>query len=185
MCFIDYSKAFDSVDHDLLWRNLQELETPTHLIKLMNNLHTNQDATMRTEFGNSSWFKIGKGVRQSCILSPYLFNLYTKSIMRKSGIETIQGITIRGRVINNLRYADDTTLITENLDDLRTPINSVKETSEKAGLRLNIKKTKGMTTAGLQELKLENNYIALYTISTSWGQLFVTMQIAKKKFGEG
>ena len=82
--------------------NLQELGIPTHLIKLMNNLYTNHEATVRTEFGNASWFKIGKGVRQGCILSPYLFNLYTDSIMRKAGIETIEGITIGGRMINNL-----------------------------------------------------------------------------------
>ena len=113
LCFIDYSKAFDSVVHDLLWRNLQELGIPTQLIKLMNNLYTNQEATMRTEFGNTSWFKIGKGVRQGCILSVYLFNLYTKRINRKAGIETIQGVIIRERMISNLRNADDKTLITE------------------------------------------------------------------------
>ena len=119
---------------------MQELGIPTHLIKLMNNLHTNEKATMRTGFGNTSWFKIGKGVRQGCILSPYLFNLYTESIMRKAGIEKIQGKIIEGRMKNNLRYADDTTLITENLHDLRKLINTVKETTKKAGLRLNVKK---------------------------------------------
>ena len=105
MCFIDYSKAFDCVDHDLLWKILQELGIPRHLIKLMNNLYTNQETTMRTEFGNTLWFKIGKGVRQGCVLSPYLFNLYTENIMRKAGIEKIQGIKIKGRMINNLRYS--------------------------------------------------------------------------------
>ena len=89
MCFIDYSEVFDGVDHDLLWRNLQELGILRHLIKLMDNLYTNQEATMRTEFGNTSWYKIGKDVPQDCILSPCLFNLYTESIMRKAGIETI------------------------------------------------------------------------------------------------
>ena len=130
MGFIDYSKAFDCVDHDLIWRNFQESVTTRYLIKLMNNLYISQEPTMRTEFGNTSWFKIGKGVRQDCILSPYLCNLYTESIMRKVGIETIQGTTIRERTINNLRYADDTTLITGNLDDLKILINTVKETSE-------------------------------------------------------
>ena len=152
------SKAFNSIDRDLLWRNSQELGIPTHLIKLMNNLYTNQEA-MRTEFGNTSWFKIGKGVRQGCILFPYLFNLYTESIMRKAGIETIQGITIGERMIKNLGCADDTTLITENLDDLRTLINTVKEISEKKGLRLNTKKTKVVTTVGLEEFKLEDDHI--------------------------
>ena len=74
-CFVDYSKAFDGAEHDLLWRNLQELGIPRHLIKPMNNLYTNQEANMRTEFGNTSWFKIRKDVRQGCILSPCLFNL--------------------------------------------------------------------------------------------------------------
>ena len=96
MCFIDYRTAFDGVDHDLLRKNLQEFGIPIHLIKLMNNLYTNQEATTRTEFGNTSWFKIRKGVRQSCILSPYLFKLYTESIMRNAGIEIMQGITIGG-----------------------------------------------------------------------------------------
>ena len=92
MCFIDYSKAFDCVEHNLLQKKLQEVGLPRHLIKLMNNLYTNQEATMRTEFGNTSWFKIRKGVIQGCITSPYPFNLYMESIMRKSGIEAIQEI---------------------------------------------------------------------------------------------
>ena len=96
MCFINYSKAFGGVDHDLLWRNWQELGIPRHLIKLMNNLHTNQEATMRTEFGDILWFKSRKGVRQGCVLPPCLFNLYTERIMRKAGIETIQGKTVAG-----------------------------------------------------------------------------------------
>ena len=90
------------------------LGIPRHLIKLMNNLYTNQEATMKTEFGDISWFKIRKGTRQGCILCPCLFNLYTESIMRKAGIEAMQGITIGGRMINNLIYADETTLITGN-----------------------------------------------------------------------
>ena len=97
MRFIDYSKEFDGVDRDLLWRNLQELGISRHLIKLMNNLYPNQEATMRTEFGNKSWFKIRKGVRQGCIIFPCLFSLYKESIVRKAGIETIQGITIGGQ----------------------------------------------------------------------------------------
>ena len=79
MCFIDYSKAFDCVDHDLLWRNLQHLGISRHLMKLMNNLYTNQGANMRTKFGNTSLFEIGKGVRQGSILSLYLFDVYRKA----------------------------------------------------------------------------------------------------------
>ena len=148
---------------------------------------------MKTEFGNTSWFKIGKGERQGSILSPYLFNLYTKSIMRKAGTETIQGmdtiqffllLLIGGRMINNLRYADDKTLITENLDDLRTLINTVKETSEKAGLRLNIKKTKVMTTAGLQEFKLENNHIKIVHCFNFLGSIICNDADCEKKNSE-
>ena len=113
---------------------------------------------MRTEFGDTSWFEIGKEVRQGCILSPHLFNLYTESIIRKAGIGMIQGITIGGRMINNSSYADDTTLITKHLDDLGTLINTLKEISKRASFRLNIKKTK-MTTARLQKFKLEDNHI--------------------------
>ena len=126
----------------------------------MNNLYTNQEATIRTEFGNTSWFKIRKDVRQGCILSPCLFNLYTKSIMRKAGIETTRNNNKR-RMINDLRYADDTTLISGNLDDLKILINTVKETSEKTGLRIIIKKTKVMTTVGLQGFKLEDNHVEI------------------------
>ena len=186
MYFIDYSKAFHCVDHAMLWRNLQELGIPRHLIKLINNLYTNQEATMRTEFGNTSWFKIRKRVLQSCIVSPYLFDLYSESIMRKVGIEAIQGITIGGRMINNLRYADDATLISGNFDNLKILVNTIKETSEKVDLRLNIKKKKVIW----QQLGFRNSNwkiisSKLYKTSISWGQLFGTMQIAGKKFGEG
>ena len=95
---------------------MQELGIPRHLIKLMNNLYANEEAIMRIEFDNTSWFNIGKEVCQGCILSPYLF---TETIMKKVEIETIQEIKIGGRMINNLRYADDKILITGNLDDLK------------------------------------------------------------------
>ena len=113
-CFIDYAKAFDCVDHNKLWKILQEMEIPEHLICLLRNLYAGQEATVRTGHGTTDWFQIGKGVCQGSILSPYLFNLYAEYIMRNAGLEETQaGIKIAGRNINNLRYADDTTIMAE------------------------------------------------------------------------
>ena len=110
-CFIDYAKAFDYVDHNKLWKILKEMGLPDHLICLLRNLYAGQEATVRTGHGTTDWFQIGKGVRQGCILSPCLFNLYAEYIMRNAGLEEAQaGIKIAGRNINNLRYADDTIL---------------------------------------------------------------------------
>ena len=110
-CFIDYTKAFNSVDHNKLWKILKEMGIPEHLTCLLRNLYAGQEATVRTGHGTTDWFQIGKGVCQDCILSPYLFNFYAEYIMRHAGLEESQaGIKIAGRNINNLRYADDTTL---------------------------------------------------------------------------
>ena len=110
-CFIDYAKAFDCVDHNKLWKIFQEMEIPDHLTCLLRNLYAGQEATVRTGHGTTDWFQVGKGVCQGCILSPCLFNLYSEYIMRNAGLEEAQaGIKISGRNINNLRYADDTTL---------------------------------------------------------------------------
>ena len=112
-CFIDYAKAFYCVDHNKLWKILKEMGIPDHL----RNLYAGQAATVRTGHGTIDWFQIGKGIRQGCILSPCLFNLYTEYIMRNAGLEEAQdGIKIAGRNINNLRYADDTTLMAESED---------------------------------------------------------------------
>lgn len=144
MCFIDYSKAFDCVEHDKLWTALDVLGIPLHLIMLIQL----EEATVYTKYGNTKWFKIGKGVRQGCILSPLLFNLYAETIRRKLDLdESIIGVKIGGRNINNLRYADDTTLLAESVQDLEDLILRVKEESERMGLYLNVKKTKIMTTA--------------------------------------
>ena len=110
-CFIDYAKAFDCVDHNELWKILKEMGIPDHPICLLRNLYADQEATVRTGHGTTDWFQIGKGVRQGCILSPCLFNLYEVYVMRNAGLEETQAeIKIAGRNINNLRYADDTTL---------------------------------------------------------------------------
>ena len=114
-CLIDYAKAFDSVDHNKLWKILKEMGIPDHLTCLLRNLYAGQEATVRTGHGTTDWFQIRKGVRQGCILSPCLFNLYTEYIMRNAGLEETQaGTKIAGRNINNLRYADDTTLMVES-----------------------------------------------------------------------
>ena len=114
-CFLDYAKAFDCVDHTKLWKILKEMGKPDHLTGLLRNLYAGQEATVRTGHGTTDWFQIGKGARQGCILSPCLFNLYADYIMKNSGLEETQaGIKITGRNINNLRYADDTTLMAES-----------------------------------------------------------------------
>ena len=119
---------------------------PDHLTCLLKNLYAGQEATVRTGHGTTDWFQIGKGVRQGCILSPYLFNLYAEYIMRNAGLEEAQaGIKISGRNINNLRYADDTTLMAE-IEELKSLLMKVKEESEKVGLKLNIQKTKIMAS---------------------------------------
>ena len=114
-CFIDYAKAFDCVDHNKLWKILQEMGIPDHLTRLLRNLYARQEATVRTGHGTTDWFKIGKGVHQGCILSPCLFNVYAVYIMRNAGLDEAQsGIKIARRNINNLRYVDDTTLMAES-----------------------------------------------------------------------
>ena len=139
-CFIDYTRAFDCVDHNKLWVSFQNMGVPNHLICLLKNLYADQEATVRTEEGLTKWFKIEKDVRQGCILSPYLFNLYAEYIIRNAEEEETEvGIRIVGRKTNNLRYANDTTLMAENEEDLKNLLLKVKEESVKAGLLLNIK----------------------------------------------
>ena len=146
-CFIDYAKAFDCVDHNKLWKILQEMGIPDHLTCLLRNLYSGQEATVRTGHGTTDWFQIGKGVCQGCILSPCLFNLHAEYIMRNAGLNEAQaGIKIAERNINNLRYANDTTLIAESEDELKNLLMKVKEESEKLGFELNIQKSKIMAS---------------------------------------
>ena len=110
-CFIDYAQAFDCVEHKKLWKILKNMGTLDHLTCFLRNLYVDQKATVRTGHGTTDWFQTGKGVYQGCILSPCLFNLYSEPIMQNAGLNGAQaGIKIAGRNINNLRYADDTTL---------------------------------------------------------------------------
>ena len=129
--FIDYAKAFDCVDHNKLWKILKEMGTSDHLTGLLRNLYAGQEATVRTGHGTTDWFQIGKGVCQGRILSPCLLNLYAEYIMRNARLEETQaGIKTAGRNINNLRYADDTTLMAESEEELKSLLMKVKE-SEK------------------------------------------------------
>jgi len=127
-CFIIYAKAFDCVDHNNLWKILKEMGIPDHLTCLLRNLYAGQESTGRTGHGTADWFQIGKEVHRGCILLPCLFNLYAEHIMRNTGLdEASSGIKIAGRNINNLRYADDTTVMAESEEDLKSLLMKVKE----------------------------------------------------------
>ena len=126
-----------------MWKIVQEMGVPDHLTFLPKNLYAGQGAIVRTRHGSTDWFQIGKGVRQGCILSPCLFNFYAKYIMQNARLGEAQaGIKIAGRNINSLLYADDTTLMAESEEEPKTLLMKVKQESEKAGLKLNIQKTK-------------------------------------------
>ena len=155
-CFIGYTKAFDFVDHNKLEKILKELRIPDHLTCHLRNLYAGQEATVRTGHGTTDWFQIVKGVRHGCVLSPCLFNLYAEYIMKNAGLDEAQaGIKIAGRNINNLRYADDTTLIAESEEELKSFLMRVKDESEKTGLKLNIQKTKIMATSPITSWQID------------------------------
>ena len=135
------------MDHNKLWKILKEMGIPDHLMCLLRNLYAGQEATVRTGHGTTDWFQIGKGVHQGCILLPYLFNLCAEYIMRNTGLEEAQaGIKIAGRNISHLRYADNTTLMAENEEELKSLLMKVKVESKKVGLKLNIQKMKIMAS---------------------------------------
>ena len=157
-CFIDYVKAFDCVEHNILWKILKEMGIPAHLTCLLRNLYTGQEATVRFGHGTTDWFLIGKGVHQGCILSPCLFNFYAEYITRNTGLEEAQaGIKIAGRNINHLRYADDTTLMAESEEELKSLLMKVKVESEKVGLKLNIQKTKIRASSPISSAQLSQS----------------------------
>ena len=141
-CFIDYAKAFDCVDHNKLENSERDKNTC-----FLRNLYAGQEATVRTGHGTTDWFQFRKGVHQGCILSSCLFNFYAEHIMRNAGLEKAQaGIKIAGRNVNNFRYADDTTLMAESEEELKSLLMKVNEGSEKVDLKLNIQKTKIMAS---------------------------------------
>ena len=136
LCFIDNTKAFDCVDHNKLWKILQEMGIPDHLTCLLRNPYEGQEATVRTRHGMMHWFQIGKGVCQGCILPPCLFNFYAEYIMGNVGLDESQaGIKIARRNINNHRSSHDITLMAESEEELKNLLMMVKEESEKAGLK--------------------------------------------------
>uniref|UniRef100_A0A4W2I022 RNA-directed DNA polymerase n=1 Tax=Bos indicus x Bos taurus TaxID=30522 RepID=A0A4W2I022_BOBOX len=147
-CFIDDAKAFDCVNHHKLWKILKEMGIADHLTCLLRNLYAGQEATVRMGHETTDWIQIGKGVCQYCISSPCLFNLYAEYVMKNAGLDEAQaGIKTAGRNINNLRYVDDTTLMAESEERLKSLLMKVKEEIEKVGLKLNIQKTK-ITASG-------------------------------------
>ena len=164
-CFIDYAKASDCVDHNKLWKILKEMGIPDHLTCLLRNQYTGQEATVRTGHGKTNWFQTGKGECQGCILSPCLFNLYAEYVMRNAGRKEAQagikiaGIKIAGRSINNLRYADDTTLMAESEEEPKSRLMKVKEESEKVGLKLNIQKTKIMASGPITSWEIDGETV--------------------------
>ena len=163
-CFIDCAKAFDCVDHNKLWKILKEMGIPDHLTCLLRNLYADQEATVRTGHGPTDWFQIGKGVCQGCILLPCLFNLYVESIMRNAVLEEAQaGIKIARGNINNLLYADDTTLMAESEEELRSLLMKVMEESEKFGLKLNIQKTKIMASCPITSWEIDRETVETVT----------------------
>ena len=138
---------------------------PDHPTCLLRNLYTGQEATVRSGHGTTDWFQIAKGVRQGCILSPCLFNLYAEYIMRNAGLNEAQaGIKIAGRNINNLRYADDTILMVESKEELKSLLMKVKEESEKVGLKLNIQKTKIMASGPITSWQIGKQWKQCQTL---------------------
>ena len=140
---------------------MKEMRISEHLTCLLRNLYAGQEATVRTGHGTADWFQIGKGVHQGCILSPCLLNFYAEYIMRNAGLEEAQaGIKTAGRNINNLRYADDTTLMAESEEELKSLLMKVKEKNEKVGLKLNIQKTKMMASGPITSWQIDGETVS-------------------------
>ena len=154
------AKVFDCVDQNKLWIILKEVGIPKHLTCLLKNLYAGQEAIVRTGHGTTDWFQIGKGVHKGYILSPCLFNLYAEYIMRNAGLEEAQaGIKIARRNVNDLRYADDTTLMAESEEELKSLLMKVKEESEKIGLKLNIQETKIMASGPITSWEIDGETV--------------------------
>ena len=152
-------KPFTCVDHNKLWKILKEMGIPDHHTCLLRNLYAGQEATVRSGHGTTDCFQIGKGVRQGCILSPYLYNLYAEYIIRDAALEEAQArIKIAGRNINNLIYADDTTLMAES-EELKSLLMKVKVESEKVGLKINIQKMKIMASGPITSWEIDGETV--------------------------
>ena len=154
-----------------LWKTLKEMGMPDRLTCLLRNLYAGQEATVRIGHGTTDLFRIRKGVHQGCVLSPYLFNLYGEYIMRNAGLDEAQaGIKIAGRNINNLRYADDTTLRAESEEELKSLLMKVKEESEKVDLELNIQKTKIKASSSITSWQIDGKTMETVTRLFFWLQ---------------
>ena len=181
-CFIDKAKAFDCVDHNKLWKILREMEIPEHLTCLLRNLYTGQEATVRTGHGTTDWFQTGKGVRQGCILSPCLFNFYAEYIMRNAGLDEAQaGIKIAGRNINDLRDADDITLMAESEEELKSLLMKLKEERKRVGSKLNIQKIMIMASGSITSWQIDGETVETVSDFTFLGSKSLQMVIAAMK----
>ena len=168
-CFIDFTKAFDRVRHDQLWLTMLEMGFPPHLVQLLRNLYRQQRANVRTDDHTSAWFKVKKGVRQGCNLSPCLFNILAEQIMRKALAGFAGGFRIGGRTINNLRYADDIVLLATTPEELQELVKQVASAAEEYGMSINVTKTKVMTNTeevletvvGTKKLEQVNSFVYL------------------------
>ena len=170
-CFIDYANAFDSVDHNKLWKILKEMGIPDHLTRVLRNLYAVHEATASTGYRTTDWFQIGKEVSQGCILSPCLFNLYAEYIMRNTGLDEAEaGIRIAWRNINKFRYADDTTLMAESEKELKSLLMKVKEENENIGLKLNIQKSKIMASSLVTSWQIDGETVAEFIYLFFWLQ---------------
>ena len=166
-CFVDYTKVFDCVDHNKLWKILQEMGIPDHLTCFLRNPYAGQEVTVRTAHRTTDCFQIRKEVHQSWMLSPCLFNLYVEYIMRNSGLYEAQaGIKIAQRNISNLRYADDTILMAES-EELKSLLMKMKEESGKVGLKLNIQKTKIMASSPITSWQIDGETVADFILGGS------------------
>ena len=168
ICFIDYTKAFVWITTN--GENLKEMVIPDLLTCLLKSLYSGQEATVKTGHGTTDWFQMGKGVYQGCILSPCLFSLYAEYIMQNAGLDEAQaGIKIAGRNINNLQYADDTTLTAESKEELKQLLLKVKEERKKVGLKLNIQKTKIMASGPITSWQTDGETMEIVRDFIFWG----------------
>ena len=177
--FIDYAKVFVWITTN--WKIPKEMGIPDHLTCLLKNLYAGKEATVRTGHGTTDWFQIGKRVSQGCILSPCLFNFCAEYIMRNAGLDEAQaGIRVAGRNINNLRYADDTALMAESEEELKSLLMKLKEESEKAGLKLNIQKTKIMASCPITSWQIDGETVETETLFWGTPELLHMVIRAKK-----
>ena len=183
--FIDYAKAFDCEDHSKLWKILKEMGIPNHLTCLLRNLYASQEATVRTGHGTTDWFQIGKRVHQGCILSLCLHNVYAECIMRNAGLEEAQaGFKIAGRNINKFRYADDTSIMAESEEELKSLLMKVTEESEKVGLKLNIQKAKIMASCPITSWEVDEETWKQWLSLFFWDPKSLQMVTAAMKLKE-